>query len=615
MLPLNLPLERLSSGGLMLYNHGDWIRWATNNGSTTPWLKTTDPSILAGLDPRVGLNLQLGPDPAQLPSTQRAQAEPHIARDPLNADTLLATFQEGRYAANGGAIDCGYSVSQDGGLSWTRSLIPLLTQVVGGPYYRATDPVAGIDLAGNMYLNTLGALDSSFNFGSVVVSRSTNGGATFSAPVEIFHQTSSSLSPDKNWMVINTFPQTATAGRIVVTWTMFTTASPIARSYSDDGGRTWSAYAYATPSTYSCQGSQPMFLPDGTLALVYWNFASSLTPGEALEIVTSTNGGVSFGSPRLITGATEYSPPSIRQGSFLPSAAVDRSNGVIYVTYQTTYQGAPRIMFTKSADKGVTWTTPKPVSDNPSTAPVFNPALAVSPNGQMVTIAFYDERVNPGNGYLVDIFFAQSLDGGASWAPNLRLTTVSSDVRLAPLTSSGYMLGDYQGVAPAISSNVPAVPVWVDTRSGNPDPFITRVGVASQVTFPSWRAARFSLRQIGDPLIGGPGSDPDGDGIVNLLEYAFGLNPWQTDRAAFSFGLSGSGVSAAFTTTYEQLSTASDVGFAWLTSPDLTSWTSVSPASVVVATNVTRLTETVTSSFGPATNASQLYRLTVRLTR
>src|SRR2546422_7052795 len=62
--------------------------------------------------------------------------------------------------------------------------------------------------------------------------------------------------------------------------------------------------------------------------------------------------------------------------------------------------------------------------------------------------------------------------GGVTWQPNLRLTTVSSDVRLAPLTSTGYMLGDYMGLASSIGLDVPAVPVWVDTRTGNPDPFI-----------------------------------------------------------------------------------------------------------------------------------------------
>src|SRR5260370_39996828 len=87
---------------------------------------SADASLAAGLDPRVGLNLRLGNDPSQLPANMLAQAEPHIARHPSQPDVLVATFQEGRYT-DAGAVDCGYSVSQDGGLSCTRSLIPGLT--------------------------------------------------------------------------------------------------------------------------------------------------------------------------------------------------------------------------------------------------------------------------------------------------------------------------------------------------------------------------------------------------------------------------------------------------------------------------------------------------------
>jgi len=41
---------------------------------------------------------------------------------------------------------------------------------------------------------------------------------------------------------------------------------------------------------------------------------------------------------------------------------------------------------------------------------------------------------DPANGYLIDLFLAQSFDGGTTWQQNLRLSTVSTDARLAPLT-------------------------------------------------------------------------------------------------------------------------------------------------------------------------------------
>ena len=504
--------------------------WSAQGGKV-PSASAQAPSV--ALDPRVGANIRLGDDPPALPPNMRAQAEPHIARSIADADSLVATFQEGRFTAGGGAVDCGYSISHDGGLTWTRALIPNLTTTSGGPYPRATDPVAGIDLNGNVYLNTLVATDPNFNNGAVVVSRSTNGGATFGSPTVVYRPPNNNVFPDKNWMAINTFSGTATTGRIVVTFTLFgnvnSEGGPIYCAYSTNGGATWSSIANVNGSDANLQGSQPVFLPNGNLVIVYWNFGSSGSPGERLEAVVSTDGGVTFGSPKLIAFATEYNEPSIRTGSFLPSAVSDRTNGDLFVVYQTLLSGNPKIAFTKSTNGGNNWSTPIAISDNPAGSGVFNPAINVSPDGQTVTAIFYDHRNNPGSATLVDLYLAQSFDGGATWQPNIRLTSVSTDASLAPLTSEGYMLGDYQGVAEPTNVNVPAVPVWIDTRAGNPDPFVTRVGIAPQVDFISWEAARLSLHQINNPALGGQSGDADGDGEDNLSEFISGTDPNDPD--------------------------------------------------------------------------------------
>jgi hypothetical protein len=527
-------LKHLSSGALMLLNkNNNLVRpspaWSSQAGKV-PSVTTQAPSV--ALDPRVGANIRLGDDPPALPPNMRAQAEPHIARSIADADSLVATFQEGRFTT-GGAVDCGYSISHDGGLTWTRALIPNLTTASGGPYPRATDPVAGINLSGNMYLNTLVATDPNFNNGAIVVSRSTDGGATFGSPTVVYQPPNNNVFPDKNWMAINTFPGTSSAGRIVVTLTLFSNVSseggPIYRAYSTSGGVTWSSIANVNGSDANLQGSQPVFLPSGNLVIVYWNFGSSGSPGERLEAVISSDGGVTFGSPKLIAFATEYNEPSIRTGSFLPSAVSDHANGDLFVVYQTLFSGNPRIAFTKSTNGGNNWSTPIAISNNPAGSGVFNPAINVSPDGQTVTAIFYDHRNNPGSTTLVDLYLAQSFDGGATWQPNIRLSSVSTDASLAPLTAQGYMLGDYQGVAEPTNVNVPAVPVWIDTRTGNPDPFVTRAGIAPQVDFTSWEAARLSLHQINNPALGGESGDADGDGEDNLSEFTSGTDPNDPD--------------------------------------------------------------------------------------
>ena len=52
-------------------------------------------------------------------------------------------------------------------------------------------------------------------------------------------------------------------------------------------------------------------------------------------------------------------------------------------------------MFTKSTNAGASWSAPIAVSDNPGTD-VFNPAISASPDGQTLTVSFYDERDSGG---------------------------------------------------------------------------------------------------------------------------------------------------------------------------------------------------------------------------
>jgi hypothetical protein len=527
----NLPLERLSSGALMLLNRDNNLVLPPRSVTTAKGQTTTEKaaSVPVALDLRIGPNIRLGDDPSALPSNMRAQAEPHIARATTNEDFLVGVFQEGRFANGGGAVDCGYSASHDGGLTWTRALIPHLTMTSGGPYFRATDPVVAFDLNNNVYLETLVATDAQFINGAVVLSESTDGGATFASPVVAYRPASNSVFPDKEWVAINTFGGTATAGRVLVTFTLFSNinsdGAPIMRVYSDNGGATWSPTATISTET-TLQGSQPLYLPNGNCVVIYWNFGTNQQPGERLEAVISTDGGQSFGPPNFITFATEYNEPSIRTGSFLPSAAADRTTQNIYAVYQTLLGGNPRIAFTKSTNGGTNWSAPVAISDNPAGLGVFNPAINVSSDGRTVTAAFYDHRDNPGSSVLVDLYLAQSFDGGATWQPNIRLTSVSTDASLAPLTSAGYMLGDYLGVAQTTRPTVPAVPIWVDTRTGNPDPFITRAGIAPYSDLvTAWEAARESLAQVPTTSLRAQTSDSDRDGEDNQSELASGRDP------------------------------------------------------------------------------------------
>ena len=59
---------------------------------------------------------------------------------------------------------------------------------------------------------------------------------------------------------------------------------------------------------------------------------------------------------------------------------------------------------------------------------------------------------------------------------------------------------------------------WVESVVGN-------VGTLPAEDFAAWQTAYFTPDQIADDTVSGPNADPDGDGIANLLEFAFNLDP------------------------------------------------------------------------------------------
>lgn len=540
------------------------------------------------LDARVGPNVRLGDDPDELPATQRGQAEPHVFRSSTNPELLLATFQEGRFSNVGGALSCGYALSRDGGLSWTRALIPRLSRLNGGAYFRATDPVAAIGPQGDLYLNTLAAVDVNFALGAVLVSRSTDQGASWSSPFVVFQSPNAQTFPDKNWFTVNDYPGTPTSGRIAVTWTNFTsdaagnsTGSPIVAAVSDDRGATWTTPVAITPAGTRQQGTQPVFFPDGSLGVVYITF---LTPGDvrffSIQYKRSADGGRSF--PDTATSVmgfvTGWDDPDIREGIFLPSAATARQTGELFVSYVAATETGPRVMLVKSADRGTTWSAPAAVSDQPVGVSVVNPAVAASPDGRTVSIVYLAKRTGPDGRSLIDHFAALSFDGGATWQRNLRLNDRSSDLLLGTQTPRGVMLGDYLGIAPAVAPDVPAVAVWCETRTGNADPFAVRFVPAPAPSFETWRIAQFGRAELAASTQSGPAADFDQDGHPNLAEYGQATDPRQP-ASGNALIVDGNRSQAAI---YFSERTTGDVTARLESSPDGQSWQPVDPFSPLV---------------------------------
>ena len=130
--------------------------------------------------------------------------------------TIVSAFQVGRFS-DGGGSNIGWATSKDGGATWTNGFLPGITKFQGaGPYDRVSDPTVAYDPAHNVWLiSSLPLLESGGVHGAaVVVSRSTDGGTTWSNPVTV--ATGSDL--DKNWTVCDTTSTSPFYGRCYLQW-------------------------------------------------------------------------------------------------------------------------------------------------------------------------------------------------------------------------------------------------------------------------------------------------------------------------------------------------------------------------------------------------------------
>ena len=172
----------------------------------------------------------------------------------------------------------------------------------------------------------------------------------------------------------------------------------------------------------------------------------------ALESFVSTNGGETYRGPFPVATISRHREAGGLRASPLPSAAIS-ATGEVFVAWQdcrfSVSCGANDIVYSRSTD-GRQWSEVARVPLDPPASGVdhFLPGLAVDPltAGATASLAltyyFYPEAACKTSTCQLDVGFARSSDGGASWSSPLQL---AGPIRLheLPHTTQGYMVGDY----------------------------------------------------------------------------------------------------------------------------------------------------------------------------
>jgi hypothetical protein len=457
-----------------------------------------------------------------------SEVEPWVDVNPTNSANIVGAFQQDRWS-NGGARGLVASVSFSGGASWTPVVIPGISKCSGGIYDRSTDPWVSFSPNGVVHQLALSFNDVAppFTEGpggdfdhALLASKSTDGGLTWSRPVEVIRDLDANVFNDKQTITADphdanfvyavwdrlVFPASERAS-VIAGFVTSAFRGPAWFARSTSGGESWepARLIYDPGQENQTIGNQIVVLPDGDLVDVFDLIHAASNKGKLrglnVALIRSEDRGLTWGpkarsgkvTPIVVDrlGTIGVTDPEtgdpVRTGDIIPDAAV-APNGDLYVVWQDARPNANQadaVVVSKSTNGGFTWTPFAKVNKTPTNIPIgnqqaFTPSVHVSADGT-VAVSYYDFRANDAAADLKTDYFVVhchpsptvSCTRSEDWGDEVRVTAAPFDMRQAPF-AGGFFTGDYEGLDSAGSV---FTPFFSQSHAGDPASiFFRRVG-------------------------------------------------------------------------------------------------------------------------------------------
>ena len=418
----------------------------------------------------VGTDSTVNPS-AHIPGNIDALNSPTLAQDPANPANLVVSSR-----IDTPFFSCALDVTFNSGASWSQTAIP----APKGEQAKCYAPDVAFARDGTLYLSFVTLAGSGNTPHALWVSTSKDGGRTLSTPVRVHgpltFQVRLATDPSDANRVYLTWLQGLSVGVLKFT----TPGNPIVVSRSDDGGATWSAPVQVNSASFTHAITPvPVVAGNGSLYVLYVDVGN-----DVLDYLGGDDGrgGPPYqGDYTLVVARSQdegahwqesivdsHVRPMSRYIVFLapsPALAID-STGRLYVADTDVRLGDPDVWLWTLAPGSRAWVGPKRVNDtklHDGTAQ-YLPQLAVAPDGRL-DVLYYDRRADPQD-IENETSFQSSFDHGQTFTPSIRLSSRPSDSRIGFGAREG--LPDLGSRLALISDNRAALGVWTDTRDGTP---------------------------------------------------------------------------------------------------------------------------------------------------
>jgi len=324
----------------------------------------------------------------------------------------------------------------------------------------AGDPVyARSASTGTAILSTLG-----FASGAVLqIFRTTDNGASYLAPVDGAAAGGGSL--DKEWVAADNFAG-AGQGNFYMFFRNFGTGGGMTFTRSTNDGVTWGNRQILASA--SGQGAWPVVGADHAV-YCFW-----LATGNVLAFKKSTDQGITFGAQTTVTTLRTTGTNGdlglsggFRTNAFMQVVAHPTVANQLYAVWDdkgiSPSTDKANIYFSQTLNGGATWSAPIQVNTDAGTNDQWQAVIAITPDGTGLFISWYDRRLDAGNA-LIDVFGRSADISGAtvSFGFDYRITDTAfpSVIGQDPVINTVYM-GDYDS---AVADNTTYYRTWGDNR-------------------------------------------------------------------------------------------------------------------------------------------------------